>query len=108
MSEFKKPLPEWNEPGIEPPQSKKNEGWRAGDKPPAAWHNWWMNTSYEALKEMREFLDTLEIVTDWKDIENKPETFPPTSHKHTISDVTNLQTELESAKSYAIPKTEKG
>lgn len=27
----------------------------------------------------------------WDSIKNKPETFPPSSHKHAISDVTNLQ-----------------
>ena len=30
----------------------------------------------------------------WGSIKNKPQTFPPSSHKHTISDVTNLQTTI--------------
>lgn len=30
----------------------------------------------------------------WDNIQNKPETFPPSSHKHAISDVTNLQTTI--------------
>lgn len=94
MSNFEKPLPEWNAKGIEPPQSKRNEGWKEGDKPPAPWHNWWMHTTYMALDEIRKFLDELEVVTKWEDIEGKPTSFPPSSHKHSISDVTDLQTEL--------------
>lgn len=30
----------------------------------------------------------------WGNIQNKPQTFPPSSHKHAISDVTNLQTTI--------------
>lgn len=30
----------------------------------------------------------------WDSIKNKPETFPPSSHKHAISDVTDLQTTI--------------
>jgi hypothetical protein len=33
--------------------------------------------------------------TDWTAITNKPATFTPSSHSHTISDVTNLQTALD-------------
>lgn len=32
---------------------------------------------------------------DWDDITGKPATFPPSSHTHPISDVTNLQTALD-------------
>lgn len=31
---------------------------------------------------------------DWNNIENKPATFPPTSHTHAINDVDGLQTQL--------------
>lgn len=54
MAEFEKPLPEWKAKGSKPPENKREEGWKARDKPPADWHNWWMNTSYEALKELQE------------------------------------------------------
>lgn len=33
---------------------------------------------------------------DWNDIQNKPSTFPPSTHTHAISDITNLQDELDS------------
>jgi hypothetical protein len=32
---------------------------------------------------------------DWADITGKPATFPPSAHTHPISDVTNLQTQLD-------------
>ena len=51
---FKRPLPEWNNPGVEPPQSKKDMGWLGREKPPAQWHNWYQHLTYEALKELQE------------------------------------------------------
>lgn len=51
---FQKPLPEWKQPGIRPPESKIKEGYQVLDKPPAAWMNWQMNTTYEALQELQE------------------------------------------------------
>lgn len=48
MADFE--YPEWNQPGIEPPQSKKDEGWSPTEKPPAEWFNWFFNRTYEALK----------------------------------------------------------
>lgn len=33
---------------------------------------------------------------DWADVQNKPETFPPSAHTHPTSDITGLDTELES------------
>lgn len=32
---------------------------------------------------------------DWSDVQNKPETFPPSAHTHPTSDVTGLDTKLE-------------
>ena len=34
-------------------------------------------------------------VSSWNDLEDKPATFPPSAHAHTISEVTNLQTSLD-------------
>lgn len=51
---FEKELPKWEAPGIEPPESKKQEGWDAGDKPPAGYFNWQWNKTFEALKELQE------------------------------------------------------
>ncbi|WP_274853277.1 phage tail protein [Bacillus methanolicus] len=45
-------LPEWNAPGVEPPQSKKNSGWGPGEKPPGDWFNWFFNKTYNALKSL--------------------------------------------------------
>lgn len=51
---FKRPLPEWNNPGIEPPQSKKDMGWLGREKPPAQWHNWFQHLTYKALEELQQ------------------------------------------------------
>lgn len=45
-------LPEWNAPGVEPPQSKKDNGWGTGEKPPSDWFNWFFNKTYNALKSL--------------------------------------------------------
>lgn len=60
---FEKELPQWKEKGVKPPQSKLDEGWKVQDKPPAAWLNWQMNTTYEALKEVQEKVAEKEDVT---------------------------------------------
>lgn len=51
---FNEKLPEWHKEGIEPPASKKQDGWSAGDKPPAEWLNWLFNRAYKALKELQD------------------------------------------------------
>src|SRR5690606_8695130 len=50
---FKRPLPEWNNPGVEPPQTKKDVGWLGREKPPAQWHNWFQHLTYKALEELQ-------------------------------------------------------
>jgi hypothetical protein len=45
-------LPEWNAPGVEPPQSKKDSGWGVQEKPPGDWFNWFFNKTYNALKSL--------------------------------------------------------
>ncbi|TVX91772.1 hypothetical protein [Paenibacillus agilis] len=51
---YENKLPEWKAKGIKPPQSKLDEGWKVQDKPPAAWLNWQMNSTYEALHELQQ------------------------------------------------------
>jgi hypothetical protein len=89
-------LPEWNKQGVEPPQSLKDGGWQAQQKPPADYFNWFQHTTYKALEEIRVYLDNLEVTPSWDDIEGKPTAFPPTSHTHTkdevgLSNVDNVQ-----------------
>jgi hypothetical protein len=89
-------LPEWNKQGVEPPQSLKDGGWQAQQKPPADYFNWFQHTTYKALEEIRVYLDNLEVTPSWDDIEGKPTAFQPTSHTHTkdevgLSNVDNVQ-----------------
>jgi hypothetical protein len=51
---FTNSLPEWNMQGVEPPQSLKDNGWEAQQKPPADYFNWFQFTAYNALKELQE------------------------------------------------------
>jgi len=53
-------LPEWNEIGTEPNQTKKDAGWQAGEKPPADWFNWLFNRTYESLIEVDSNANTLD------------------------------------------------
>lgn len=54
MADFNKQLPEWNDPGIDPPQQLKDEGWRIAQRPPASYFDWLFYTTYQALKELQE------------------------------------------------------
>ncbi|WP_025727700.1 tail fiber protein [Heyndrickxia ginsengihumi] len=63
---FEKSLPEWNKEGTEPPQSLKDSGWAANQKPPADYFNWFFYTVFNALKELQEEA----INTDQKGVAN--------------------------------------
>lgn len=54
--DFNEQLPEWHATGVEPPESKKTEGWGPDDKPPADWFNWLFNRAYKVLNEIRTIL----------------------------------------------------
>ncbi len=50
---YSKALPEWKAAGVKPPQSKIDTGWQVSEKPPAAWWNWFMYTTYYAVQELQ-------------------------------------------------------
>ncbi|WP_379142389.1 pyocin knob domain-containing protein [Paenibacillus sp. sgz500992] len=58
MADFNEQLPEWQEGGIEPPNSKKVAGWAVNDKPPAGWLNWLFNRTYKVLAEIRSVISS--------------------------------------------------
>lgn len=51
---FDEELPEWkkDDPDARPAQSKLDEGFKAGEKPPASAWNWFANRTYRALKQL--------------------------------------------------------
>lgn len=52
---FSKDLPVWAKTGTKPPDSVLNTtGWKAGDKPPADWLNWFQSTAFFALQELQQ------------------------------------------------------
>ena len=57
---FEKMIPAWNAPGVEPPESLKESGFKPGDKPPAEYFNWFMHSVSEAMQEMHEKVLTAE------------------------------------------------
>lgn len=57
---WNKIVPRWSGDVIEPPESKKDTGYIAGDKPPAKWENWLRKGTYEALEETREVVEGID------------------------------------------------
>ncbi|AIQ61866.1 hypothetical protein PSTEL_00710 [Paenibacillus stellifer] len=53
MPDFNEQLPDWTADGIEPPESKKSDGWQVNDHPPAGWLNWLFSRAHAALVEIR-------------------------------------------------------
>ena len=51
--EFEKKVPEWAAQGTEPPASLKSTGFQAGQKPPAAYFNWFWNAVSACLTELQ-------------------------------------------------------
>lgn len=60
---FTKEIPQWDNAGQKPPQSKISEGFKPMDHPPADWFNWYMNGTYEALNELQSEAATTSEVT---------------------------------------------
>ena len=46
-------------------------------------------------RELKDLIENNSGVSSWDDIENKPSTFTPSSHTHTIANITNLQSTLD-------------
>jgi len=102
---FNEQLPEWNATGVEPPLSKKTNGWQPGEKPPADWWNWLLNRIFKVVKELQQKSEdtskkgqangyaSLDVTgkvpagqlppaaaADWNTLQNKPSAFAPTTH----------------------------
>ncbi len=52
---FIETLPEWNNTGVEPTQTKKDNGWAVGEKPPASAFNWLQYTAFQSLQELQQY-----------------------------------------------------
>jgi len=57
---FNEKLPDWENPGTEPPESKKQTGFLPAEKPPADWFNWLFHRNYKALEELRSKAETVD------------------------------------------------
>lgn len=58
---FQKKPPTWDNPGIEPGEDLKKEGFRAGYKPPAAYFNWLFHGLFESVTEIQEEIDEITV-----------------------------------------------
>lgn len=54
MTNFESELPIWQAEGIRPPDNMLIEGWKASQKPPADYFNWFFSRTHFALKELQE------------------------------------------------------
>lgn len=59
---FEKRVPAWGNVGAEPNTELKENGFRAGYKPPAAYFNWFFNRISESVKELQEKLAGLKAL----------------------------------------------
>ena len=50
---WNKQPPRWLGTTAEPSETKKDEGFLVGDRPPAFWENWFRKANYEAHEETR-------------------------------------------------------
>lgn len=53
---FEKNPPEWHNAGVEPTKELKQEGFKAGYKPPASYFNWFWNRVSNCLKEIQNIM----------------------------------------------------
>ncbi|KNH23933.1 hypothetical protein ACS78_08250 [Priestia megaterium] len=66
-------LPEWQNPGQEPPNTRKNSGWSPQDRPPAEWLNFHQHRTYKALDELQKNAVHQEIVGNPNQLGNSPQ-----------------------------------
>lgn len=62
--EFEKQIPEWVNEGDEPSETLKNNGFAAGNKPPANIFNWLFNLVFSAIKEIQTKLSKVDNTAD--------------------------------------------
>ncbi|MEK5148756.1 hypothetical protein MKX53_17385 [Psychrobacillus sp. FSL K6-4615] len=107
-------LPTWQDPGVEPPELLKTNGWQPGMKPSAQHMNWLFNRIYKCLEEIQAGGGTEELEQELAALQQALATHSadnikhvtptdrtnwngkaPAVHTHTIDQVTGLQTELD-------------
>lgn len=54
MLELTQNAPQWDNAGTKPPVDLISNGWKANQKPPADYFNWFFHTAYESIKELQE------------------------------------------------------
>lgn len=63
MGNYSSELPIWLAEGVKPPENMLKVGWKASQKPPADYFNWFFNRTHVALSELQEKTATEKNVT---------------------------------------------
>lgn len=82
---FNNSPPRWDNEGIEPPQEQIEKGFSAGYKPPAAYFNWFWNTTSNCIAELQDRAGStaVEAVIEASEWANGSYTFSDDSIKRT-------------------------
>lgn len=55
MFDYKKKVTAWEDSGTEPPEGLRK--WQAGEKPPAAWWNWFWDAAQKCFEDIRNWIN---------------------------------------------------
>lgn len=79
-------LPTWLEPGVEPPEVLKTNGWQPGMKPSAQHMNWLLNRIYKCIEEIQAGGGTEELKQELADLQQEFATLQQELTTHTAED----------------------
>ncbi|PGT76790.1 hypothetical protein [Priestia megaterium] len=84
---YNEKLPEWLNPGQEPPNTIKSSGWTPQDLPPAEWMNYHQHRTFKALDELQKNAIHQEIIGDISEL--------PTEDKQIVSAITKIHSDTD-------------
>lgn len=90
-------IPDWTNEGTEPADSVKNEGFKAGYKPPAAYFNWFWSHTLKWLTDLRTKLSSLH--TQVTSVESKIKTLEGKDYSVSASDILTKLKNVDGAES---------
>lgn len=88
---FSKPLPDWNAPGVQPPQALRDAGYQPNDEPAPQHFNYQFYTTDEALKELQQNAVHKTDYTSYQSTVEQRFTTNETNTANNATAITNLQ-----------------
>ncbi|MED3888133.1 NosD domain-containing protein [Priestia aryabhattai] len=98
---YNEKLPEWLNPGQEPPSTRKVSGWSPQDRPPAEWMNYHQNRTYKALDELQKNAVHQELVGDVSSLPTSEKKIVP-SIKEVHEKIIGLSDDVEENYNYTV------